>query len=80
MSVTQLSAIARLVRETRQEVGLTQEQLAAKLGVSYQSVNRWENGRAIPSPLAIKSIDALLHQLGARAQVLLTKDFGEERE
>ncbi len=59
MSVTQLSAIARLVRETWQEVGLTQEQLAASLGVSYQNVNRWENGRAIPSPLAIKSINAL---------------------
>lgn len=78
MSVTQSSAIARLVRETRQEIGLTQEQLAA-LGVSYQSVNRWD-GRAMPSPLAIKSIDALLHQLGASAQVLLARDFGKERE
>ncbi|MEH2251916.1 helix-turn-helix transcriptional regulator [Nostoc sp.] len=33
--------------------GLTQEQFAAKLGVTYPTINRWENGRATPSPLVI---------------------------
>ncbi|WP_414583505.1 helix-turn-helix domain-containing protein [Scytonema sp. PCC 10023] len=37
---------------------------AAKLGVSFQSVNRWEKGRTKPLPLALKQIEALLHQMG----------------
>lgn len=40
MSVTEAVEIAGLVRETRQHLGLTQEEFALKLGVSYQSVNR----------------------------------------
>jgi Helix-turn-helix. len=35
--------IAQHVLEIRLEMGLTQEQLAAKLGVSFPTVNRWEN-------------------------------------
>lgn len=36
------------LREMRKEKGLTQEQLAEKLGVSNRSVSRWENGRNMP--------------------------------
>lgn len=43
MPVTEPRLIADLVRETGQRLGLTQEQFAVKLGVSYQSVNQWEN-------------------------------------
>jgi DNA-binding transcriptional regulator YiaG len=35
--------IAQHVLEIRLEMGLTQEQFAAKLGVSFPTVNRWEN-------------------------------------
>jgi putative transcriptional regulator len=35
-----------LVRELRQRTGLTQEKFAAKLGVTFPTINRWENGRA----------------------------------
>lgn len=38
----------RFLREMRKEKGLTQEQLAEKLGVSNRSVSRWENGRNMP--------------------------------
>ena len=40
-------------------MGLTQEKFAAKLGVTYPTINRWENGRAKPSPLAMKQIEEL---------------------
>jgi len=48
------------IRKVRKQLQLTQEQLAQKLGVSFTTVNRWENGKAKPSPLAIKQIQNLL--------------------
>lgn len=47
------------IREIRLEMGLTQEQFAAKLGVSFPTVNRWENQKAKPSPLAIQNLQKL---------------------
>ena len=71
--------LPRLVRELRERTGLTQEKFAAKLGVTYPTINRWENGRAKPSPLALKQIEDLARGLGERGQDLLQKFFpGEE--
>ncbi|MFZ0243309.1 MAG: hypothetical protein WAL90_16845 [Desulfobacterales bacterium] len=44
-----------------------------------EAINRWENGRAKPSPLALKQIEELLRSLGDRGQDLL-REFvaGEE--
>ena len=47
------------IRNLRAELSVTQEQLAAKLGVAFSTVSRWENGRGTPSPLAIKLIEQL---------------------
>jgi transcriptional regulator with XRE-family HTH domain len=35
--------ISKMVRKRRIAIGLTQEQFAAKVGVTYSTVNRWEN-------------------------------------
>ncbi len=40
------------VKRFRQRFGLTQVELAQRLGVSFTTVNRWENGQTRPSPLA----------------------------
>ena len=44
------------VKEMRRRLGMTQEELAHKLGVSFTSVNRWENGQTQPSKLARKQL------------------------
>lgn len=36
------------IRLLRKEMGLTQQALAAKLGVSFAAVNRWERGHNVP--------------------------------
>lgn len=64
-----------LIRELRQRLGATQEQLAAKLGVTFASVNRWENGHSNPSPLAQKQIQTLLKDMGRDGRDLLNKYF-----
>src|SRR4051812_18792076 len=49
----------RLVRRIREMRGLTQEGLARELGVSFATVNGWENGRHRPIPLLEKKLQEL---------------------
>ena len=63
--------IPRLVRELRKLTGLTQEKFAAKLGVTSPTINRWENGRAKPSPLAMQRIEDLIGSMGDKVADLL---------
>ena len=65
--------IPRLVRELRERTGLTQEKFAAKLGVTFPTINRWENGRARPSPLAAQRIEELLRSMGDNSADLLKR-------
>jgi putative transcriptional regulator len=67
--------MSRLVRELRERLGLTQEKLAAKLGVTFPTINRWENGRTQPSPLAVQRIEDLLRAMGQRGDDLLKEYF-----
>lgn len=62
--------IAQHVREIRLEMGFTQEQFAAKLGVSFVTVNRWENKKTLPSPLAIQNLQKLLSTLKKKKHLL----------
>ncbi|MBE6664668.1 MAG: helix-turn-helix transcriptional regulator [Ruminococcaceae bacterium] len=36
--------IGNNIKQLRQQKNLTQEQLAEKLGISYQAVSKWETG------------------------------------
>ncbi len=40
------------VKDVRRQLSLSQEELAHALGVSFATVNRWENGKTTPSKLA----------------------------
>ena len=42
----------KLIKHIRDYLGLSQVDFAEKLGVNFATVNRWENGRAIPTKLA----------------------------
>lgn len=75
MPAIKQSELAPLVRETRQRLELSQVKFAEKLGVSFQSVNRWENGRTKPLLVALKQIEQLLHQMGEQDKDLLAKYF-----
>lgn len=50
--------IAENLKRLRQGCGLTQEQLAERLGVSFQSVSRWETGLSYPDIEMIPEIAA----------------------
>ena len=40
--------LGKKIRQLRFKAGLTQDQLAEKLGISPQSVSKWENAAAMP--------------------------------
>jgi len=47
------------IKRLRGRLGLTQGQLAERLGVSFATVNRWENRQSRPSRLAWEQIERL---------------------
>jgi predicted ATPase/DNA-binding NarL/FixJ family response regulator/DNA-binding XRE family transcriptional regulator len=52
-------AFAARLRLLRAQLGLSQEQLARRLSVSFATVNRWETGRSRPSARARRAIAEL---------------------
>lgn len=48
--------ISGVIRRLRRERDITQEELANALGVTYQSVSRWENDQAYPDMEMIPKI------------------------
>ena len=60
----------------RKKIGLTQEELAAQLGVSRQSISKWEGAQSIPD---IERIILLSNLFGVTVDYLL-KDDKEEVE
>lgn len=43
------------VKHVRVELGLSQEGLAREIGISFTTINRWENGKKEPSALGAKA-------------------------
>ena len=52
--------IGENIRDYRKKNNLTQEQFAERLGVTYQSVSRWENGTTYPDLELLPAISDLL--------------------
>jgi putative transcriptional regulator len=48
--------IPALVKGLRRRLGLTQEQFAHEVGVTFSTVNQWENGRRRPQPFLLKRL------------------------
>lgn len=56
--------VAENIRGLRARLGASQEQLAARLGVSIATVNRWEAGRSRPQRAQLAAIAKLAEELG----------------
>lgn len=61
--------LARNISIYRKEKGLTQEELAQILGISFQAVSKWENAQSMPDI-------SLLPQLSRSLEVSIDKLFG----
>jgi DNA-binding transcriptional regulator YiaG len=52
-----------LFKEVRKQLALSQEGLARELGVSFGTVNRWENAKVRPSQLAKAQFEAFCSKM-----------------
>ena len=66
-------SFAEKVKLVRTKLKLSQEDLARELGVSFATINRWENGKAVPNQMAQTN----LHQF-CKNQVIDVADLVTE--
>lgn len=62
--MTNISSPAAMLRAIRDTMGITQDQLAERLGVSFATVNRWENEQNKPQKAAREAIRTLALEAG----------------
>jgi len=64
--------LPELVKEVRRQLGISQEDLARKLGVSFATVNRWENGKSQSSKLAMTQFDSFCAKMTRQGKLSLS--------
>jgi type I restriction enzyme M protein len=55
--------IPEILKLLRNKLALSQEDLAAKLGVAFSTLNRWENGHSVPRGKAKQAIFELMSEM-----------------
>ncbi len=53
--------VGKFIKEIRMKNNLTQKEFADKLGVTFQAVSKWENGKNIPDISLLKEISRLFN-------------------
>ena len=64
-------ALSEKLYELRKKNGLSQEELAERLGVSRQAVSKWESGKAVPESDTLVSLS---NHFGVTLDYLLKED------
>ena len=67
--------IGKNIRKLRRDADMTQEELAERLGVSYQAVSRWENGSTYPD---IELLPVLAGMFGCTLDELMGEANGDK--
>lgn len=55
-----------MVKKLREKLGLTQEQLAQEVGVTFSTINHWENGKRQPHPFLLKRLLGMAEDAGLK--------------
>jgi len=74
------SEISKLINELRNRLGISQEKLAQRMGVSLPTIIRWEKGKTKPDTLGLNAIKQFVQQLGADYKDLYEQYFPKESE
>lgn len=71
-----LSKKGKMLREMRKACGLTQKQVADRLGITAKTVSKWETGRGFPD---VSSISSLAAVFGVSERMILTEDITKNK-
>ncbi|MDR1766519.1 MAG: helix-turn-helix transcriptional regulator [Lachnospiraceae bacterium] len=63
-------SIVDILKRIRNELKLSQEQLARDIDVSHATLNRWENGHNAPSRLAKKELARYCKKKGVSEEII----------
>ncbi len=69
--------IGKFIAELRKNKNMTQEQLGEKLGVSFKTISKWENGRGLPE---LSTLKPLSDELGISINELLSGEKIEQQD
>lgn len=58
--------VPKLVKGLRKQLDLTQEQFAQRVGVTFSTVNHWENGKRTPQPFLKRRLLELRDEVSGR--------------
>ncbi|MGQ9633404.1 MAG: helix-turn-helix domain-containing protein [Bryobacteraceae bacterium] len=64
------------MKDLRRRLALTQEQFAQKVGVTYRTVNHWENGKRAPQPFLLRRLREMKGELDALAKKAMKEKSG----
>ena len=67
--------VGRLLAALRTDLGMTQQQLGAQLGVSNKTVSKWETGMGCPDVSILPDVARIL---GVRVEHLLSGQLPEQ--
>ena len=67
-----------LIKQIRQYTGFSQSEMASKIGVTFATINRWENGRTEPTRLAQDSLYALCESLSVPVYDMIIANIQRE--
>ena len=76
MDETASLTLGKRILYHRKRLGLTQDQLAERMGVTAQAVSKWESGASDPST---SNLLALARLYGVSAEELLREAAGTQR-
>jgi len=58
--------VPKLIKELREKLGLTQEQFAQKVGVTFSTINNWEKGTRNPHPFLFQRLLEIAEEAGLK--------------
>ena len=71
---TKIPEFRNVVKSVGEQLELSQEDLARELGVSFATVNRWENEKVKPSKLAEARLDEFCAKMTRRGALHLADE------
>ena len=77
MKIKDFMTVGQRIRQARKKIGMSQKDLADKLGISYVGVSQWENDKRKPK---YETLQRIAHALNTSAMELMDKETAKDSQ